>query len=139
MGPFEVTKEKSNEYTIKKRKYSWNEFSTILFIDQPIGAGYSYGETKITNTKEASLYFLDFMAEFLKLHPEFVKSPMYLIGYSYAGHFVPYFAEALLKSTITHNFKGIAVGNGLTDTFNQLSFYSSYLYSNGLIDEADRD
>lgn len=88
---------KSNsDYVITRRKTSWNEFSSILFVDSLFGAGFSYGENLISSTQEASKYFVEFMAEFLKDHTEFATTSTYLTGTGYAGHFVPYFSKSLI-------------------------------------------
>lgn len=82
---------------------------------------------------------MEFIADFLTLHLEFQLAPLYLVGFSYSGHFVPYFAQKMLEKPLKINYKGIIYGNGLTDTFNQIGHSMAYLYSNGLIDETSRD
>ena len=40
---------------------SWVDEATVIFIDQPVGTGFSFGDTYLTNMDEASSEFLFFL------------------------------------------------------------------------------
>jgi len=109
--------------------YSWNYNASLIFIDAPVGAGFSYGtEYTITTPEYANdlyAFFQLFFAEF----PQYQTLGFNIFGESYAGHYVPAtgarIARGNLESgTIKINLKSIAVGNGLTDPITQYPFYA---------------
>lgn len=53
---------------------SWNDLADIVFIDQPVGTGFSYGDTLNYEMKEGAEDFTRFMVNFLNTYPEY-KSP----------------------------------------------------------------
>jgi len=54
-----------------------------------MNTGYSHGSEYCTSEKCVASDFYTFFVGFLQKHPEFVKRPFYIIGESYAGHYVP--------------------------------------------------
>ncbi|XP_027345769.1 serine carboxypeptidase-like isoform X3 [Abrus precatorius] len=142
-GPFHITKNLSLVWN----DYGWDKASNILFIDQPTGTGFSYSsddadirhdEVGVSN----DLY--DFLQEFFKAHPEFVKNDFYITGESYAGHYIPALASLVNKrnkekSGIHINLKGIAIGNGLTNPGIQYPAYPDFALDNKLISKTEYD
>lgn len=77
------------------------------------------------------------MLGFLADHPELAGRDFYITGESYAGHYIPAIAYHLLYEVETGlNMKGIAIGDGLVDPYNQYPAYATYSYENGLVNEA---
>jgi carboxypeptidase C (cathepsin A) len=80
------------------------------------------------------------MTEFLKEHPELTGRDFYITGESYAGHYIPAIAYHFLYSAnLTVNLKGIAIGDGLVDPYNQYPAYATFSYEEGLINKAEYD
>lgn len=82
------------------------------------------------------------MNGFLLQNPEYVGRDFYITGESYAGHYVPAIAYYLLNEAyppVQLNLKGIAIGNGLTDPFQQYPAYAKFSYENNLISKEWRD
>jgi len=75
---------------------------------------------------------------FLVQNPEFEGRDFYITGESYAGHYVPAIAYYLANTATDVNLKlkGIAIGNGLTDPYQQYPAYAKFSYENGLISKA---
>jgi carboxypeptidase C (cathepsin A) len=70
-------------------------------MDQPIGTGFSYTNSKkinVTNTFEAGDMFLEFLDTFYKWFPNMTSLKTSIFGESYAGHYVPYFAELFVRN-----------------------------------------
>lgn len=134
-GPFEITR---NENIIP-RKYSWSQTHSVIYIDNPVGTGYSFtnvggyaqNETKVG----ADLY--NALLQFFQLFPELQKNDFFVAGESYGGKYVPAVSYTIHKNNPTAkqriNLKGLSIGNGLSDPVNQLK-YGEYLYQIGLID-----
>jgi len=91
----------------------------VLFLESPAGVGFSYSNTTAdygrfgdNKTAEDALQFLlNWMDKF----PEYKGRGFYLAGESYAGHYVPQLAHAILRhatgkpSSSPINLKGIMV------------------------------
>ncbi|GET87754.1 serine carboxypeptidase, putative [Leishmania tarentolae] len=118
--------------------YGWNDEAYLLFVDQPTGVGYSYGDKFNYVGNESGV--AEDMYHFLQLFAQRFTSPsitgandFYIIGESYGGHYVPSVGYRILMGNkrgdgLHINLKGIAVGNGLTDPYTQLPFYAETAY-----------
>ncbi|KAI7749863.1 hypothetical protein M8C21_027528, partial [Ambrosia artemisiifolia] len=140
-GPFKIAKNSSLVWN----EYGWDQASNLLFVDQPIGTGFSYSSDKRDirhNEQGVSDDLYDFLQAFFKEHPEFAKNDFYITGESYAGHYIPAFAARVhagnkAKEGIHINLKGFAIGNGLTDPLVQYKAYTDYALDMGIIKESD--
>jgi len=121
LGPCRVTSPTNTSFN----PYSWNEYSNIFFIDQPIGVGFSYadyGET-VSTTEEAAKDVAAFVAIFFEHFSKFKGRGFHLSGESYGGRYLPLFGSAiydqntkLADAGLTPiNLKSIMIGNGCTD------------------------
>ena len=140
-GPFEVTKNK----TLKMRKYSWNIAHNLIYIDNPVGTGFSFTNNDkgyANNETDVGRDVYTALVQFFELFPELQTNDFFVTGESYAGKYVPAVSHAIkdynIKAKLKINLKGLAIGNGLTDPGNQL-IYGDYLYQLGLIDLNGRD
>ncbi len=74
-----------------------------MCVDQPVGVGFSYnnGSYRVNNTRDAATHFVQFLSNFFKNNPSLGlgKNPLYLAGESYAGHYIPAFADKILSDT----------------------------------------
>lgn len=139
-GPFYVTQNK----TLKMRKYSWNMAHNMLYIDNPVGAGFSFTKDKrgyVRNETEVGRDLLVALQQFFKLFPELQSNAFFLTGESYGGKYVPAIGHAIMlhndKSELKINLQGLAIGNGLCDPINQ-GDYGAMLYQIGLLDTDGR-
>ena len=129
----------------------------MLFIDQPVGTGFSYttNNNYASNDEQVAEQFYYFLIQFFKLHTNYVSTNnnmkitrnFYLTGESHAGHYIPYISDYILKrnNLITTNsnsnsktdsilitLKGIALGNPWFDPINQYDV-SEFAHGFGLI------
>lgn len=125
--------------TLKRNDFSWNENANIMWIDQPAGVGFSYGDVKEydTNEKMVGEDMYQFLQAFFKAHGKYQKQPFYVFGESYGGHYVPavahriYTGNAEKKQMDLHiNLAGIGIGNGLTDPEHQYPLYPEMAFKN---------
>jgi len=133
LGPLKLNEDSYDEsYNItgvpspQRNIYSWSRAATIVAIDSPPPMGLSFctevgpsgngttcGPWKDTDVFEAN--HAAYVSFFNDLFPELKENGFYLSGESYAGIYVPGFANQLLEKPIPGlNFKGLAVGDGWT-------------------------
>lgn len=132
-GPFEVKSQK-----LHLRKYSWALAHNLIYIDNPVGVGYSFTEGGFSKNETVigdNLY--NALVQFFQLFPDLQKNEFYVTGESYGGKYVPAVSYAIYKNNpsadVKINLQGLALGNGFTDPIHQLN-YADYLYQIGLID-----
>lgn len=138
-GPFQPGK----DGRLMKNKYSWNLESNMLYIESPIGVGFSYSNTSsdYTNWDDVATAKenLQFIVNWLEKFPQYRNSDLFLAGESYAGHYIPQLTVLLLAYNRRTNIKpiklkSIALGNPLLDL--EISVKSSeYLWSHGAISD----
>jgi len=105
--------------------YSWNKFTNLIFVDQPVGTGFSYAnDDYVFNEALVEEEMYSFLQGFLTMYPQYQSQPFFIIGESYGGHYVPSVALRVVQGNqkqqgIKINLKGIGIGNGwLTHSFN---------------------
>ncbi|KAF8728319.1 hypothetical protein AX14_006791 [Amanita brunnescens Koide BX004] len=115
----------------------WEEYTTMVFIDQPAGTGFSYTSSDqfIQTPHEASEQLLVFLRNFYKVFPQYLNMDTYLGGESFAGQWIPYFAEAILESNLNIPLRGAAIGNGWIDPRRQYPAYLDYMVKVGILEE----
>lgn len=66
--------------------HSWNEYSNIFFIDQPIGTGFSYADygEYVSSAEEAATDTAAFVAIFFEHFGQFKGRKFHMAGESYA-------------------------------------------------------
>lgn len=132
-GPYEL----SLDLELKLREYSWNEESSVIYLDNPVGTGFSFAkgvECYSRNQSHVAKNAVNALEQFFELFPEFKDNKFFLTGESYAGKYIPSIGNAIHQGPTTiKNLEGIAIGNGLIDPINQLN-YSKLYYELGLID-----
>lgn len=128
----------NSDLTTKLNPYSWNSVATVIFIDQPVGTGFSYGDGPAsydTNEKQVAEDLYEFLQKWFAQYPQYSNLPFYITGESYAGHYVPAISNRVVvgnqQGQGTHiNLKGSAIGNGLVDPEIQYAYYAEMAYKN---------
>ena len=143
-GPFRI----EDDLTLSDNPFGWDVGHNVLFIDQPVGTGFSFTtdpSDDVTSEKQVADDVLDFLLEFLASKPELLQNDLFITGESYAGHYVPAVASRIVehngnsgRKTAALNLKGIAIGNGLTDPGIQYGAYADYAASKNLIGPSTR-
>lgn len=115
-------------------EYAWTNVTTMLYVEQPVGTGFSYGADPPTDEEGVSTDFYYFLVNFFEIFPQQASKRLYLVGESYAGYYVPSMAHKIYnmnkkapKDKII-NLHGIALGNGWADVDNQGPAVIDYAY-----------
>jgi len=105
--------------------WRWNKIANMVFLEQPVGVGFSYSDNsddyKIGDS-QAAKDNLQTVLQFLVRFPELSNSPLFITSESYGGHYMPTLAYDIIKynehqTSGKLNFKGFAVGNPYTDYY----------------------
>ncbi|MCJ1348723.1 hypothetical protein MMC31_006956 [Peltigera leucophlebia] len=104
-----------NSSTPKKNLYSWTKLANVLYIDQPVGTGFSGGNEPAKNNSDAIQHFYRWLTAFYAKFPGLINKNTYLMGESYAGIYIPYITQAILAhlKTLPINLRSITIGDGL--------------------------
>lgn len=69
IGPYRVKDEK----TLVPNNGSWNEFANLLFVDNPVGTGFSYVDTDsfVHELDDMADQFVQFLEKWFELFPQY--------------------------------------------------------------------
>lgn len=69
IGPYRV----QDENTLTLNNGSWHEFANLLFVDNPVGTGFSYVDTDsfLQDLDQMADHFIIFLEKFFKLFPQY--------------------------------------------------------------------
>lgn len=69
IGPYRVVKDSQ----LVRNNGSWNEFANLLFVDNPVGTGFSFVDTDsfVHELDEMANQFITFLDKFFALFPHF--------------------------------------------------------------------
>lgn len=120
--------------------YSYNEYANMIYVDQPIGVGFSYGTDDVTSTVTAAPYVWTLLQAFYAQFPEYENRDFGLFTESYGGHYGPEFADyfqtqnaAIDAGTVTGekiDLVALGINNGWYDPLVQYEAYVTYSYNN---------
>ncbi|CAA7020795.1 unnamed protein product [Microthlaspi erraticum] len=147
IGPFLVD---TNENGLKFNPYAWNKEANMLFLESPVGVGFSYSNTtsdyqKLDDDFTARDAYT-FLRNWFEKFPEHKDNTFYIAGESYAGKYVPELAEVVYDnnnknngSSFHINLKGILLGNPETSDADDWRGWVDYAWSHAVIsDETHR-
>ncbi|KAF3963982.1 hypothetical protein CMV_011677 [Castanea mollissima] len=125
IGPirFNIIEYNGSLPTLALNPYSWTKVSSVIFVDSPVGTGFSYSRTMqgshTGDTKSADSIY-EFLRKWLLSHPIFMANPLYIAGDSYSGRVVPVIVQKISEGIEAGdkpplNLKGYLLGNPATD------------------------
>ncbi|CAM8906989.1 unnamed protein product [Rhodiola kirilowii] len=102
---------------------AWTKTASIIFVDSPVGTGYSYSTTQagwLSSDTIAAEQVYQFLIKWLLEHPKYLPLELIIGGDSYAGMFVPTITKKVLERNIagaqpSFNLKGYLLGSPTTD------------------------
>jgi len=142
-GPFSV----SDDLQLVPRENSWNQEFAMLYFDNPVGVGFSFTNSTdgfSTTEEQVGQNLYNAITGFFNVYNDYQKNDFYITGESYAGKYVPAFAYTIYQQNkappkMFVNLKGIAIGDGLVDTYSQCMGYADIVWGAALGDENQRD
>ena len=70
------------QYKPTVNEYSWTNLSSMLYIEQPVGTGFSQGTPNIKDEDDLAAQFVGFLQQFLDVFRELKGKKAYLTGES---------------------------------------------------------
>ncbi|XP_075235721.1 retinoid-inducible serine carboxypeptidase-like isoform X2 [Lycorma delicatula] len=126
---------------LTERESAWTKHVNVLYIDNPVGSGFSYVENEslyVKTNHEIAVDLVTFTKEFYKKLKKFSETPLYIFAESYGGKMAIEFAYDLYQEIKNHNlkinFKGIALGDSWISPVDSCLTLAAYLLNFGEID-----
>lgn len=141
IGPFRI---KKNGSGLNLNQFSWNSAANLLFLESPAGVGFSYSNSSTDllhiGDRRTAMDSLTFLVRWMERFPRYRTRQVFLAGESYAGHYVPQLAKAILAYNANSNnhpinLKGIMIGNGVTDSYYDNIGSVNYWWSHAMISD----
>ncbi|KAH7138886.1 putative carboxypeptidase S1 [Dendryphion nanum] len=145
-GPCKFENGKENTNPINNT-FSFNNYANMVYIDQPIGVGFSYGTNPVTSTVTAAPYVWKLIQAFYKAFPQYKSRDFGIFTESYGGHYGPEFVKYIQKQNKAKageniNIVALGINNGWHSSELQEAAYVTYSYNNShrsLINKAQYD
>ncbi|KAI0326943.1 serine carboxypeptidase [Cubamyces sp. BRFM 1775] len=147
-GPCRINNDTTS---VSYNRFSCNNVSNMIYIDQPIPTGFSYGNRNLNNSFDAAQDTWDFM-QILFTDDRFSKyraNDVAIWTESYGGHYGPIFARHFLDRNaavangslkeIPLNLKVLGIGDGLIDPLIQYKAELTYAQHNPYHPTVDND
>lgn len=89
-----------NSTKLESNPHSWSKLGHVLYIDQPVGTGYSTASDPypVHDMDRVTSDFYAWLQSFLTEFSHLQSKRVHLIGESYAGFYIPYFASAIIEN-----------------------------------------
>ncbi|XP_006889321.1 PREDICTED: retinoid-inducible serine carboxypeptidase [Elephantulus edwardii] len=127
---------------LKPRNTTWLQSASLLFVDNPVGTGFSYVNGSGKYTKNLDMVASDMMVllkTFFNSHREFQTIPFYIFSESYGGKMAAGIGlelhKAIQQGSIQCNFAGVALGDSWISPIDSVLSWGPYLYSMSLLDD----
>jgi vitellogenic carboxypeptidase-like protein len=133
-GPYHID---PNTLRLIPNEYTWNKEYSMVFVDNPVGAGFSYVDADgyVTNEVQVAEDMFIFLNQFLPRY-NLTKNELYIFGESYAGKYIPSIAHRIhFDKSANINLRGAGIGDGLTHPVQQFVDYAEFAFNTGLIDQ----
>lgn len=127
------------------RKCSLQRQVNVVYLDQPVGAGFSYKKGLLgyaNNLDDVATGVLEFLRQFLIMFPEYKDREFYIGGESYGARFTVGVAHAFhtrQKPRLELQLKGVILGAGFLGRLLKVADSSDFLYETSMISKKQHD
>ncbi|KAM5539968.1 hypothetical protein V8D89_006471 [Ganoderma adspersum] len=135
-GPCTIT----SPNTTVPNPHSWTNVANMIFLDEPIGTGYSYASdhSKVNTLADLAVDVYAFLQLFVSSFPQYAEKPFHLAAESWGGHFGPNIASYVHKMNKRRiyapfpgqkhiDFASLILANGLTEPATQFESIPEYM------------
>ena len=121
---------------------SWSNIADLLFIDQPLGTGFSFYNDEEYIPKDMKMVMEDLWSALDNIsqdNPKYLGRDIYFYGGTYSAHVALAAGEYFLSHPVGGmQMRGVGLADGLIDATLQLPYEPSYAYKYGLINYFER-
>lgn len=138
-GPLDVNQQPRNN--------TWLQAANLLFLDQPVGTGYSYvdnpapGGQLTTNNTQIANDVVTLLQAFTAAFPATKTAPFFIMTESYGGKMGSAIALAILAAvdagSLSLSFKGIGIGDSWINGVSYVDAWGPYLHAVQVFDDRD--
>uniref|UniRef100_A0A023GND4 Putative serine carboxypeptidase lysosomal cathepsin a n=1 Tax=Amblyomma triste TaxID=251400 RepID=A0A023GND4_AMBTT len=129
---------------LERRLLTIQNHVNILYLDAPVGAGFSFTDDPSGYPKrleDVTRDMIEFLAQFLKVFEKYQNREFYAAGDSYAARYSVALAHELLTSThedVPLKFEGVIGGVGFLAPIFYLANSSDFLFQASMLNETGR-
>jgi len=120
-GPLRIsqTGDGPDDFKLTAADRTWADDYNVIYLDQPVNTGFSYGNSSNTDMQQGADEFVTFLDVFYSTYPEFKSVDLHLTGESYGGKYLPLFTTTILarNADSSQGFKIPLKTTMITDPF----------------------
>ncbi|KAL4978046.1 Alpha/Beta hydrolase protein [Aspergillus desertorum] len=106
----------SNPTRLVPNPYSWTRFGHVLYVDQPVGTGYSTASEPypVVDNDVVTSNFYSWLQSFFAYFPHLRSKQVHLMGESWAGIYIPSFASTIVdhQDSFPIDLRSMTIGDG---------------------------
>ncbi|OWF39721.1 Retinoid-inducible serine carboxypeptidase [Mizuhopecten yessoensis] len=136
IGPLDVDQ--------KPRNTTWLSAASLLFVDNPVGTGFSYVDTLDALTTDVNMIAEDMLVLLKSFFMEskwgikYQHTPFYIFCESYGGKMTAAISQVLYQAIqnkeLSCDFKGLALGDSWISPIDSMLNWGPYLHTNSIVD-----
>lgn len=122
------------DHELNPRNFTWVKDVNVLFVDNPVGSGFSYTDSNAqltTTNRQIAEDFVELLKGFYAKNPEFAQTPLYILCESYGGKMTAEIAlvlyEAIQNQELDIIFEGVGLGDSWVSPIDSVLTWGPYL------------
>ncbi|TVU08736.1 hypothetical protein EJB05_42148 [Eragrostis curvula] len=135
VGPLDVN--------LNPRNTTWLQMADVIFVDSPVGVGYSYVEDPSALAKtdaQAAMDVTELIKALVKEIPTLQSSPLHIVGESYGGKLAAMIGVSVARSiragTLNLTLGGVVLGDGWVSPIDLALSYPLFLHTMSRLDDS---